>query len=178
MSKNAKATATLAEIIDRIDSDRHADAEWYDVMGIEIPGLADAMANDDLDAASEIEAAYIREHESDMYEVRWPDYAIAPRYDGDASYVLVDTPIIHYTEIRTATLEELNAALGSDGYHDDIYAARDAVARLINAKQPLTLHDYRTGDAIRPATDDEAGESINAGDEGVITVDSQRCYVA
>lgn len=86
--------------------------------------------------------------------------------------------MIHYTEIRNATLAQLNAALGSDGYHDDIYAARDAVARAINAKQPLTLHDYRTGDAIRQATDDEAGESINAGDEGVISVAGQSCYVA
>ena len=54
----------------------------------------------------------------------------------------------------------------------------NAVARLINETQHLDLHDYRTGDVIRKATDDEAGESINAGDEGVITVDGQRCYVA
>jgi hypothetical protein len=86
-----------------------------------------------------------------------------------------------YSEIRNATLDQLTdelAAAGWDSTQDDIYAARDAVARLINETQSLDLHDYRTGDPIRKATDDEAAESINAGHEGVITVDCQRCYVA
>ena len=86
-----------------------------------------------------------------------------------------------YNEIRNATLDQLTdelAAAGWDSTQTELYEARDAVARLICETQELDLHDYRTGDSIRKATADEAGESINAGDEGVITVDCQRCYVA
>ena len=89
--------------------------------------------------------------------------------------------MIHYTEIRNASIDQLTdelAAAGWDSTQTTIYEARDAVARLVNQTQGLGLHDYRTGDVIRRATDDEAGESINAGEEGVITVESQRCYVA
>lgn len=86
-----------------------------------------------------------------------------------------------FNELQTASLDQLTdelAAAGWDSTQADVYEARDAVARLICEMRGLTLHDYRSGDVIRPATDDEAGESINAGDEGVITVDGQRCYVA
>ena len=40
-----------------------------------------------------------------------------------------------------------------------------------------TLHDYKTGDAIRPATALEIEASRNAGPEGVIEVDNRSCYV-
>lgn len=45
-----------------------------------------------------------------------------------------------------------------------------------------TLHDYRTGDAIRPATATELADSLAAacddGGAGVIMVDGRSCYVA
>lgn len=44
-----------------------------------------------------------------------------------------------------------------------------------------TLHDYKTGEAIRPATQAELTASIEAasmdGGAGVITVDGRSCYV-
>ena len=40
-----------------------------------------------------------------------------------------------------------------------------------------TLHDYKTGEAIRPATPAEIEASRNAGHEGVIEVDGRSCYV-
>jgi hypothetical protein len=43
------------------------------------------------------------------------------------------------------------------------------------------LRDYKTGEAIREATDEEAAESSEAaerdGGAGVILVDDRRCYV-
>ena len=41
-----------------------------------------------------------------------------------------------------------------------------------------TLHDYKTGEAIRPATPAEIEASRNAGHEGVIEVDGRSCYVS
>jgi len=45
-----------------------------------------------------------------------------------------------------------------------------------------TLHDYSTGEAIRPATAAELAESIAAaeldGGPGVFRVNGRRCYVA
>ena len=44
-----------------------------------------------------------------------------------------------------------------------------------------TLHDYDTGEALRPATAEEADASREAaardGGAGVIDVDGRRCYV-
>jgi hypothetical protein len=39
------------------------------------------------------------------------------------------------------------------------------------------LHDYTTGEYIRPATAAERKASDEAGDEGVIRVDGRSCYV-
>lgn len=45
-----------------------------------------------------------------------------------------------------------------------------------------TLHDYKTGEAIRPATAAELAASIEAaktdGGAGVITVDGRSCYAS
>jgi hypothetical protein len=45
-----------------------------------------------------------------------------------------------------------------------------------------SLHDYQTGDALRPATEDELRSSINAaqrdGGAGVIEIDGRPCFVA
>lgn len=89
--------------------------------------------------------------------------------------------MMHYTEIRNATLDQLTdelAAAGWDSTQTDIHDARDAVARLVNETQKLHVYDYQTTDQIRRATDDEAAESIAAGEEGVIMVEGGKCYVA
>lgn len=41
----------------------------------------------------------------------------------------------------------------------------------------MTLNNYKTGEAIREATIEEAIRSMTAGDEGVIEVDGVSCYV-
>ena len=41
-----------------------------------------------------------------------------------------------------------------------------------------TLHDYQSGEAIRPATPAEIEASRNAGHEGVIEVDGRSCYAS
>lgn len=89
--------------------------------------------------------------------------------------------MIHYTEIGSATLDQLTdelAAAGWDSTQTDIYEAREAVARLVSETQSLHLYDYETAYQIRSATEDEAAVSIDAGDEGVIMVDGRKCYVA
>ena len=51
----------------------------------------------------------------------------------------------------------------------------------MNTTTSATLHDYKTGEAIRPATAAELAASIEAaktdGGAGVITVDGKSCYV-
>jgi hypothetical protein len=87
---------------------------------------------------------------------------------------------MHFDQIRTATIDQLTdelAAAGRDSTQTDIHDAREAVARLVNQSQPRQLCDSETGEAIRPATDDEAAESIAAGDEGHILVGGRKCYV-
>lgn len=78
-------TMTLGEIINRLDSDDC----WYEVMGIDIAGLDAALRDadaDDFDAANQIEAAYIQQHENDVYEVSWPEHVTVPRLNSDADY--------------------------------------------------------------------------------------------
>ena len=45
-----------------------------------------------------------------------------------------------------------------------------------------SLYDYQTGDALRPATEDEFRSSIDAaqqdGGAGVIEIDGRSCFVA
>lgn len=82
-------TLTLADIINSIGF--HSDELWYDIVGVEIEGLAEAIENgegDDFDHASELETDYIDAHKNDKYLVSWPEHVITPRYDSDASYQL------------------------------------------------------------------------------------------
>ena len=87
-----------------------------------------------------------------------------------------------FDKIATATIDQLTdelAAAGWDSTQTEIYAARDAVARLLHETVgPFDLRDSETNDDIREATADEAAESVNAGPEGHILVDGKRCYVA
>ncbi len=98
MPKHKPLETTLRDCIERID-DRNPDP-WYDVMGIEIPGLAaalsdvdaaEAIANYDeaellLAKADAIEAAYIRQHANDPITVVWPEHVLTPRFNSDATY--------------------------------------------------------------------------------------------
>lgn len=85
------------------------------------------------------------------------------------------------SQVATASLEALTdelAAAGWDSTQTDIYAARDAVARLLHETVgPFDLRDSETNDGIRAATADETAQSCNAGPEGHILVDGRRCYV-
>ena len=47
-----------------------------------------------------------------------------------------------------------------------------------SANEDGTLHDYQSGEAIRPATPAEIEASRNAGHEGVIEVNGRSCYVS
>ena len=91
---------------------------------------------------------------------------------------------------------DLLAVAGPDGYdpsaidHDDLPAGfrwleddewSEACARAEEArKSPSThgdLHDYASGEYLRPATLAERDESRASGPEGVILVRGRRCYV-
>lgn len=89
--------------------------------------------------------------------------------------------MMHFSEINNASLDQLTDELASAGWDSTqtaIHDAREAVARLLNQTQPRDLCDSGTGSVIRTATDDEAAESIAAGNEGHIFVDGRKCYVA
>lgn len=88
--------------------------------------------------------------------------------------------MIHYTEIRRAGLQKLNAELAADGRTtqgslED--AQREAVIMVYEASGPFDLVSYADNSIIRAATPNEAIESCMAGDEGVIEVDGVSCYV-
>ncbi len=88
MVKHEDERHTLGDIINYIGDEYR----WFEEMGVEIPGLADAEARgeeDDFRQASAIEAAYIREHEHDVYEIMWPDHVSTKRFNSDASFCLV-----------------------------------------------------------------------------------------
>lgn len=88
---------------------------------------------------------------------------------------------MHYAEIATATLDQLNeelAAAGWDSLHTEVREAREAVARLLHYTfGPFDLHDSETSDIVREATAEEAAESANAGPEGHIIACGRKCYV-
>jgi|2_EtaG_2_1085320.scaffolds.fasta_scaffold00153_32 hypothetical protein len=87
--------------------------------------------------------------------------------------------MMKFTEIRTATLDELTDELAAacwDSTQTELTDAREAVARLIEETQGLDLLSDED-DVIRAATADEAAESCHTAD-GWIEVDGRRCYVA
>lgn len=88
---------------------------------------------------------------------------------------------MNYSEIHTATLDQLTSELGAAGWDScqaELCEAREAVARLRHEVECLDLIDSDTNEPIREATESEAAESVNAGPEGHILVDGRRCYVA
>lgn len=75
---------TIAAVIEGIDP--RADQMWWQIIGIEIPGLAEAEAAEDFDRASAIEANWLREHDQDPVVVTWPEHVRVPAYDSDATF--------------------------------------------------------------------------------------------
>jgi hypothetical protein len=61
---------------------------------------------------------------------------------------------------------------------EEIHSTTAAIAAglIVNPHYRYYLHDYETGDELRPATYEEAEASLTA-PQGVITVDGQSCYV-
>lgn len=89
MPKHETKILALTDIVAYLQSD---DA-WYDVVGIEIEGLREALElgeTDNFESASNIESEYLREHRSDKYEITWPEHVTYPRLNSDASYRLIE----------------------------------------------------------------------------------------
>lgn len=75
-------------------------------------------------------------------------------------------------------------AYAQDAGYDNFAAACDVTGDpdlTVTELRAGDLHDYRTGDYIRPATIEETADCINAarhdGGAGVILVDGRSCYV-
>ena len=92
MPKHKDQIVTLGEIIDRIPA--NSVSQWYEIMGIQVPGLVEALkhaaetdeSNDAFDQASQIEADYVRAHQNDKFRVMWPEHVTSPKFNSDASY--------------------------------------------------------------------------------------------
>ena len=94
MQKHKSETMTLGQIIDRINP--MSCDPWYTIVGVKIPGLAEAFEranSDDEDIAEagfneviQIEEDYITAHKKDVYEVSWPEHVTIRKLNSDASY--------------------------------------------------------------------------------------------
>lgn len=145
MAKHKSQTLTLIEIIDRIDS--HTDENWFDVMGIDLPGLQDAKVidgPDDFTAQDRVEAEYITEHEDDLYEVRWPEHVTYPKFNSDASYLLIETCVELAVKDEHGCWELLGA-------YQSVEQAKEA------AKEYAALSQYRGEMVFGISTDPESG---------------------
>jgi hypothetical protein len=85
MPKHKSQIHTLSQIIGRMLEYKQAVGIWYEVMGVEIPGLAAAIKNDP-DNSGEIIWAYARTHANDKYRVMWPDHVTVKKFNSDATY--------------------------------------------------------------------------------------------
>ena len=97
--------------------------------------------------------------------------------------------------VSRETIEALRIEAGQAGDAETVEICRQAedgddaaraevIAVLLDAAasdDAATLHDYATGEALRPATAEELAASVAAaetdGGSGVIEVDGRRCYV-
>jgi hypothetical protein len=71
---------TLAQIINNIS--RTEPDPWYEMLGIEIEGMAGA----DEDEVERLEREYLTSHASDLFSVIWPDHCISQEFNSDATY--------------------------------------------------------------------------------------------
>ena len=89
--KHEPETTTLGEVIDLIS--RREGQQWYDVMGVEIPGLSESielakLSDDqvDWDQANDIEFEFVKANRKGEVTVFWPEHCLTKKYDGDATY--------------------------------------------------------------------------------------------
>ena len=97
MAKHETEELTLSDIINRIE-DRNPN-KWYEIVGIDIPGLDEAYRaavndcdDDDEDPfviCNKIEADYLKEHGNDKYRISWPEHVTFPRFNNDAFYTRI-----------------------------------------------------------------------------------------
>ena len=90
---------------------------------------------------------------------------------------------MNFSQIATASLDELNDELAAAGWESRISSrpdARCAVARLLHETfGPFDLRDSETNENIRDATAAEAADCVSAGSEGhILDLDGRKCYVA
>ena len=93
MSKHKSEKETLSEIIENMGD---LFPRWWEVMGIEIPGM-ESVSADDFDAEEELESAYLQSHRNDLYLVSWPEHVINPHFDSDANYQLIQNEVSNDT---------------------------------------------------------------------------------
>jgi hypothetical protein len=86
MPKHEPEIHTLEEIIDAMGAYRGADYQWHDLIRVDMPGHADALAADDFFTAFRVEDRYINAHASDRYRVTWPDHVTVKKFNSDATY--------------------------------------------------------------------------------------------
>ena len=84
--KTANETTTLKAIFNAMD-DQNA-CEWWSVMDIEIPGIAEIIKSNsqDFDAMDRIAQEFFTKHQDDIVIVMWPEHVITPKYNSDAIY--------------------------------------------------------------------------------------------
>lgn len=88
--KHKNVTRTIGAIINEMNCAR----PWYEVMGIDLPGMDEAETAleagvDDqaaLDAMAKIEDDWLKIHADDEIEVGWPEHVLCPKFNGDAYY--------------------------------------------------------------------------------------------
>jgi hypothetical protein len=85
MPKHKPQIHTLSQIIGRMMEYKQDVGPWYEVMDVEIPGLANAIKSDP-DSIGEIVWSYARSHSSDKYRVTWPDHVTVKKFNSDATY--------------------------------------------------------------------------------------------
>lgn len=93
---------------------------------------------------------------------------------------------LHGTTAIEAEAEQLRESDGhrhekvwEDGSGGGIGLIEDEIAQMEKCNTPNygDLHDYVTGEYMRPATKDEQARSRDAGPEGIIVVDGKSVYV-
>jgi len=75
---------TLEYLIECMPADLRL--RWWQVVGIDLPQIDQAIEAGDFELASNLEAAYLEQHEKDVYRVTWPEHVLQREFNTDASY--------------------------------------------------------------------------------------------
>ena len=95
MAKHETQELALNDIINRIDDSNPN--KWYEIVGVDIPGLEEAYQaacendqdEDPFEDCNKIEADYLKEHGNDKYQVSWLEHVTFRRYNNDAFYTRI-----------------------------------------------------------------------------------------